>query len=92
MVFWGVFYCDRSNNNCNFILCSDAVACFFFWSKIRQIRKIRLFCGITYSVAHATGKAGMAGAAGVFVANDAVAAYQQFLIALYGDLAFAEAT
>ena len=48
----------------------------FFWSKIRQIRKIRLFCGITYSVAHAAGKAGMAGAVGAFVANDAVAAYQ----------------
>ena len=51
-----------------------------------------MFCGITHSVAHATGKAGMAGASGVFVANDAVAAYQQFLIALYSDLAFAEAT
>ena len=51
-----------------------------------------MFCGITYSVAHAAGKAGMAGAVGAFVANDAVAAYQQFSIALYGDLSVAEAT
>ena len=51
-----------------------------------------MFCGITYSVAHATGKAGMVGAVGIFIAKDAVAAYQQFLIALYGDLAVAEAT
>ena len=69
---------------------------------------------IGYAVAHAEGKAGAAGAVGVFVAvvvfggieldftaggqggacvaDDAVAAYQQVLVALYGDLAAAEAT
>ena len=63
---------------------------------------------IDYAVAHAEGQVGTEGAVGIFVAvvvlgsieldfttyivDNAVAAYQQVLIVLYGDLTAAEAT
>ena len=63
---------------------------------------------IGYAVAHAEGQVGTEGAVGIFVEgvvlgsieldfttcvdDNAVAAYQQVLIVLYGDLAAAEAT
>lgn len=63
---------------------------------------------IGYAVAHAEGQVGTEGAVGIFVAvvvlgsieldfttyivDNAVAAYQQILIVLYGDLTAAEAT
>ena len=63
---------------------------------------------ISYAVAHAEGQVGTEGAVGIFVAvvvlssiklnfttyvaDNAVAAYQQVLIVLYGDLSAAEAT